>query len=64
MRNDRWPPHPAAYYSDPYGEAVTADEVLESGEPEAIFTGVLDPYGRRIMRRSRERVAFGFVPRA
>jgi len=31
-----------AYYLDTYEQSATADHVTEAGEPEAVFTGVLD----------------------
>ena len=50
-----------AYYLDTYEQSATADHVTEAGEPEAVFTGVLDATGNRIMRRTRDRVPFGFM---
>jgi hypothetical protein len=52
---------PRAYYRDDYTDSITADEVIDHGQPGDVNTGLLNADGLPIYR-IRETVKFGFVP--
>ena len=43
-------------------DSITADELIDTKEPEYETTGILDVRGKLIYKKVRETVKFGFVP--